>query len=190
MRLLVALDDKLHIIPCGAPVEEFQLTNSTTVRKTCHFLSVARFVPVKGPLFTLRAFEHCFRENADIRLTMVGDGPLLKRAKAFVEKRGIDEAVVLPGQRTIDEVREHMADSDVFVQHSITDRIGAVEGWGVSLAEAASSGLPIVATNHGGIPDQVIDKNTGFLVPEGDWWAMAERMLMLAKDSKLRQSMG
>jgi glycosyltransferase involved in cell wall biosynthesis len=78
----------------------------------------------------------------------------------------------------------------VFLHPSVTTPLGQVEGWGVALAEAAASGLPVVATRSGGIPDQVVDGVTGLLVDEHDVEGLARAMEELAEDPELRQRMG
>lgn len=180
---------KLHVVPCGAPLDFFS-SPAETLRQPCQFLSVARFIPGKGPLLTLRAFSRCLQSDPSLHLTMIGEGPLLEVATALVAELGLSDAVDLLGPRSLEEVRQWMSRSAVFLQHSITSSSGWVEGWGVSLAEAAASGLPVIATNHGGIPDQVIDGETGFLIREGDWEAMAEKMLLLVRDPIRRHAMG
>ena len=94
------------------------------------------------------------------------------------------------GAQPINVVHEYLARSSVFLQHSIQTEDGWIEGWGVSIAEAAGAGIPIVATRTGGIPDHVIDGITGLLVEQKDWRGMALAMNRLARDPNLRLSMG
>jgi glycosyltransferase involved in cell wall biosynthesis len=87
-------------------------------------------------------------------------------------------------------VRNILAESDVYVQHSIVSSRGSTEGFGVSIAEASSCGLPVVVTRCGGIEDQVADGETGYCVPQKDVEAMAKRMTELAADRDLRKRLG
>ncbi|MBI2372700.1 MAG: glycosyltransferase [Deltaproteobacteria bacterium] len=180
---------KLHVIPCGAPVSKVSASPWVTA-ESCRFLAVGSMTPVKGPLLTLRGFRRCVRRFPEVSMTMIGGGALLAAARRWVRRHGLSSRVSLLGARPFTEVLAHLLTSSAFVQHSITTRVGAIEGWGVSLAEAAAAHLPIVATCHGGIPDQVIDGVTGFLVKEGDWRAMGDRMCELAEDPSLRARMG
>jgi len=180
---------KLHLIPCGAPIDEFPLGDEVE-SQPCKFLAVSSFTPVKGVLYTLRAFAQCAGQCPGVTLTMIGAGKEFQKSRSWVKRAGLSNNVHFLGDQPIGVVQEYMANSAVFVQHSIITRIGHVEGWGVSMAEAASSGMPVVATNHGGIPDHVIDGVTGFLVEERDWEAMAEQMVLLAKSPALRRKMG
>ena len=83
-----------------------------------------------------------------------------------------------------------MNGADVFVQHSITDsHTGDQEGLPVAVLEAMASGLPVVATRHAGIPEAVVEGETGYLVEEGDIGAMAGHIARLAEDHTLRSKM-
>jgi glycosyltransferase involved in cell wall biosynthesis len=77
-----------------------------------------------------------------------------------------------------------------FVQHSVEASNGDSEGTPVGILEAGASSLPVVATRHAGIPDVVVEGQTGFLVDERDTTAMAAQMLRLAQDSELAARLG
>lgn len=180
---------KLHVIPVGVPLGEFPPSNFVG-RQPCRFLAVSRLVPVKGPLVTLEAFRLVHEKRPDTHLTFVGGGPLRRAMMRFVRGHGLQEAVSLSGPMHIGEVRREFLEASVFVQASLTDEAGAVEGWGVSLAEALATALPAVVTRSGGMTDLVRDQHNGFLFEEGDSQGMAERMLRLADDPELRVLMG
>ncbi len=179
---------KLSIIPCGAPIE--RTLPSLERKEGCHFITVGRMTSVKGPLFTLRAFAHCYDTEKSVSLTMIGDGPLLKPALRLVRRLRIEHKVTFLGRQPFRIVANELRQSHVCLQHNITTRLGQVEGWGVAVAEAQAVGLPVIGTDHGGLPDQIVHGETGYLVPEGDWRAMGERMIHLARDPELRERMG
>ncbi|MEJ2683144.1 MAG: glycosyltransferase family 4 protein [Candidatus Sulfobium sp.] len=181
--------EKISIIPCGAPVEELSISGNVE-KQPCKFLTAASFTPMKGSLYTLRALARCVEQCPDVTLTMIGDGKEYRKALNWVRRHDLSQKIHMLGFQSNKVVHEHMAKAGVFLQHSITTNIGHVEGCPVSLAEAAASGLPIVATTHGGIPDEVIDGETGFLVEERNWEAMAEKMIFLANNPEKRKEMG
>jgi len=181
--------EKLHVIPCGADITEFSISGEVE-KQPCSFLTVASFTPVKGSLFTLKAFEACVKQRPETTLTMIGEGMEFSKAKRWAKKIGLSDKVNFLGYQPINIVRDYMAKSNVFLQHSNITSKGHIEGWGISLAEAASSGMPVIATSHGGIPDQVINGRTGFLVEERDWKAMGDKMILLARNPQLRLKMG
>jgi glycosyltransferase involved in cell wall biosynthesis len=88
------------------------------------------------------------------------------------------------------QVAALMQQSGIFVQHSLVPESGDSEGTPVSILEAGASGMPIVATKHGGIVDAVLHDETGFLVEEGDVEGMAEYMYLLLSDSELANQLG
>jgi colanic acid/amylovoran biosynthesis glycosyltransferase len=154
------------------------------------FLSVGRFVAKKGPLLTLAAFALAARDLPELQLVMVGEGPLLAQAHQRAIQLGIAERVRFAGLRTPAEVAELMRHSRGFLQHSLTAPDGDQEGSPVAVMEAQLSGLPVVATWHAGIPDVVIDGETGILVPEGDWKAMGKAISRLAADPAFAERLG
>jgi len=84
-----------------------------------------------------------------------------------------------------------MDEADIFVQHSMTDpETGDEEGLPVAILEAMSAALPVVSTRHAGIPEAVVDGSTGYLVNEGESAAMAERLIILARNHDLREPLG
>jgi glycosyltransferase involved in cell wall biosynthesis len=153
-------------------------------------LSVARFVEKKGPLLTLKAFSkiHAIRRGA--KLVMVGDGPLLSEAKAFVSNNGLEGSVEFLGACPREETMAQFLTAAVFLQHSITAKNGDTEGFGITLVEAMASGIPVVATRHNGFVETVEHGRTGFLVPEFDVQGMAEATLRLLNSPELGKSMG
>jgi colanic acid/amylovoran biosynthesis glycosyltransferase len=180
--------EKVHYNPCGMDATIFYGSDPAKAPPT--FLTTGRFVDKKGPHLTLLAFSHVLAKVPDARLIMVGDGPLLDICTSLTKAWGIDKAVEFPGPQSHQEVATLMRRVRAFVQHSRVPVSGDSEGTPVAISEAGGAGLPVVATRHGGIPDVVEDGVTGFLVPEGDVPAMAERMLRLAQDPQLAAQMG
>lgn len=83
-----------------------------------------------------------------------------------------------------------MKKSEIFLQHSVTDESGDEEGLPVAILEAMAYALPVIATRHAGIPEAVIERETGLLVDERDTSAMSEALVTLALDKTRRANMG
>ena len=182
---------QLVISPSGADEQRFQ--GATPASMPPRFLAVGRFVAKKGPMDTLEAFaslRHLSHHGDDCRLVMVGDGPLLPDVRERARQLGLEQMVQFPGVLAPDAVAKEMRRARVFVQHSRTAEDGDEEGCPVSVMEAQLCGLPVVATRHGGIPDVVVDQQTGRLVEEGDRMAMAEAMALLADRPDLAGAWG
>lgn len=181
--------ENISLIPCGVPIEEF-MPSAIVAEQPCVFLSVGRFVPKKRHDYVLRAFAKCREVFPDARLTIIGSGSQEPACRQLAKDLDVHSSVAFLGKQGIERVKLEMLRSSVFVQHSVTSEDGDMEGWPVSIAEAAASGLPIIATRHAGINQQVDDGVTGVLVDEHDWEAMGDAMIRLAHDSTLRQQLG
>ncbi len=189
---LGASPDRLLISPSGANPELFH--GSVPDQAPPRLLAVGRFVAKKGPLQTIRAFSELCRtlcsEDPQPSLWMVGDGPLLRQAQALVQTLALQERIHFLGVRPQEQVAELMREVRGFVQHSMVAPDGDSEGNPVAVMEAQLSGLPVVATRHAGIPEVVLDGQSGFLVEEGDETAMAQAMAQVLQDPDLAARLG
>ncbi len=134
--------------------------------------SVGRVQDVKDHASLVDAFlllrEQLPQQRAALRLAIVGDGPLLPAIRAKVAAAGIADLVWLPGART--DVADILRNLDVFAMSSIA------EGTPGSALEAMASGLPVVGTRVGGIPEVIEDGVTGFVVPPSNPQALADAL--------------
>jgi glycosyltransferase involved in cell wall biosynthesis len=185
---LGAPSDKVVFNPYGIELEDFK--GARPDRNPPIFLAVGRFVDKKGPQFTIRAFSKTASAVPGSQLIMVGDGPLLGSCSELVSRLGLDANVSLVGSRPHADVARLMAGSRCFVQHSVTPASGDMEGTPLAILEAMASGLPVVATRHGGILDVVREGISGFLVDERDVETMADAMLAIASDLKTAAAFG
>jgi glycosyltransferase involved in cell wall biosynthesis len=185
---LGASPDKVRYIPCGVDCEQFG--GAEPAQAAPVFLAIGRFVEKKAPDLTIAAFAKVYRECPQARLRMVGDGPLLAQCRSLAKELNVDDAVTFLGERTHGAVADEMRRARCFVQHSVEAPSGDCEGTPLGILEAGASALPVVSTRHAGIPDVVVDGETGFLVAEKDVNGMAEQMLRLARDPELARSLG
>lgn len=181
--------DKLSVIPCGVPVEEF----SSKIKENLdsfNFLAVGRLIPKKSPFDLVKAFELCADSCEKVLLKIIGGGILERKLHSYISTSRHSKRIVLMGSQPIDVVRKEMSEANVFVQHSVTADNGDTEGWPVAVAEAMASGLPVISTKHPGIVDQVVHGVTGFLVDEFDVVAMGKYMLELVNNPLKSRKLG
>lgn len=155
------------------------------------FLSVGRLVEKKGTAVMLHALRRC-REavpDRDVRLLLIGDGPLHGTLKRLAADLGVDGAVHFAGAQEHSAVIAATQAADGFLCPSVTAADGDCEGVPVALQEAMAFGLPVLATSHGGIPELVRDRQSGLLVPERDPAALAAGMAALVTDGALRRNL-
>ena len=183
-------EDRTHLIPCGVPTAEFTPPPRNPNNESLQFICVSRLIEWKGQHIAIDAFADIAEKIPGAKLVIVGDGPDEDSLRQKTRKLGVAERVEFTGSCSPESVKQHLRQSDVFLQHSLTHPSGWGEGFGVSIAEASSTGLPVVVTPCGGIADQVVDGETGIIVPERDRAAMARAMLELATSPDLRRQMG
>ncbi len=158
--------------------------------ETSTILHVARLVEVKGSRYLIRAFAAAANTHPELQLVIIGEGPLKRRLRGLAESLGVGRKVLFLGARPHAEVLGWMRKAQMLVLPSVRTSTGRVEGLGLVSLEAAASGVPVIGTRQGGIPEGVIDGRTGFLVPERDAEALARRMIELLDDSTVRARMG
>lgn len=160
-----------HVIPSGVDVRRF----CPGEKKPGSFLAVGRMVEKKAPEITLRAFATA-AQGRPAHLTFVGDGPLLARCRDLANALGIGDQVTFAGAQPHDVVREHLARTEVFLQHSVTAKDGNTEGLPTAIQEAMAAGCIPISTRHAGIPEAVDHGTTGFLVEEWDEAGFADHI--------------
>ncbi len=154
------------------------------------FIGLGRFVNKKAPYYTIMAFKQLVAGYPNAKLVIGGQGELYETCKNLVRYHKLEDQVLLPGVLTREDFLKYLEKGLAFVQHSVTALNGDQEGTPVAILEASATGLPVIATIHAGIPDVIIDGETGFLVPEHDVEAMAKKMRILLEDKALALELG
>jgi glycosyltransferase involved in cell wall biosynthesis len=180
--------ERIFLIHYGVEGDFFRAVNAAANPPT--FVAVGRFVDKKAPHLTLLAFRQAVEECPESSLVMVGDGPLLPACQELARALGLEGRVLFTGILEPARVVELFGRARAFVQHSVTAPSGDSEGTPVAVLEAGASALPVIATRHAGIPDVVIDGQTGLLTDEFDLSGMAQHMIRLAKDPDLAGRLG
>lgn len=145
-------------------------------------VTVGRLVPQKGIKYLLTAATHVLRELPSAQFLIVGDGPLRRDLEVAAEKLGIHKKVVFIGFR--EDIHDILVASDVVVLPSLT------EGLPLVALEAMAAGKPLVGTAVGGIPEVVVDRETGFLVPPRKPIPLAHAILFLLTNKEAALQMG
>jgi L-malate glycosyltransferase len=182
---------KLLYIPNGVEIPEERKINFSLLNRV---VTVARLSLEKGVDVLLSAFAICRRKRKDLKLIVVGDGPLKSELKAASRSSGIEDSVEFTGTRI--DIKGCLKSADIFVLPSRT------EGMPNALLEAMSYGLPCIATNVGGNSELlglvkqsisagefVLGRN-GLLVNSEDIKGLSKAVLCLAEDLHLRKALG
>jgi colanic acid/amylovoran biosynthesis glycosyltransferase len=153
-------------------------------------VQACRFVEKKGLTTTLRAFAEIGRDFPGARLVLIGEGPLRESLTGLAAGLGVGDRVRFTGFLEPAAVRDVLQASHLFFHPSETPPDGNREGVPNSLLEAMATGLPALATRHGGIPEAVTDGVSGHLVAERDAPALAAAALGLLRDPARLAAMG
>ena len=181
---------KLRLQRTGIPLDAWPfLARPQPADGAWHFVQACRLVPKKGLRTTLQAFAEIAGRYPNSTLTLAGDGPLREALRHAAVSAGLADKVRFPGFLDQDALRRLIYSAHAFFHPSETPADGNREGVPNALLEAMASGLPILATQHGGIPEAVTHGASGHLVPEGDAPALAHAALDLLADASRYQTM-
>lgn len=182
--------EKINKIPLGVDIGKFRYRERALDREHIYLVTVGRFVEFKGYEYALKAFSVLVENDNRFVYRIIGDGELSAQMHALATELGISERVEFLGALTSDRVVQYLHDSDIFILPGIVASDGRVETQGMVLLEAQASGLPVVASNIGGIRESVVDNESGFLVPPKDISAIVDRIRYLVVNPDRLSAMG
>ena len=180
VRSLGASVNRLTVIPNGVDTKRFSPIERAPQPERVIF--VGRLVFNKGPQFLLEAAPRVLASFPETRFSFVGDGPMRDDLETRARELAIDHAVDFLGHR--EDVEEHLATSTVFVRPSL------LEGFSLTILEAMSCGLPVIATPAGGTAEVLEDGTNGYLVQPRDVSALAETIVRVLVDPRGAVAMG
>ena len=180
---------KIRINRTGVPMDGFPyFERFPPADGAWRMIQASRFIEKKGLEITLKAFANFREKYPNAELVLAGEGPLESRLKETAQRLGIAQAVCFPGFLGQGELAAAYRSAHLFLHPSQTTEAGDQEGVPNSMLEAMASGLPVVATLHGGIPEAVESKQDGLLVPERDSRALAAALLEIADNEGIYQT--
>jgi colanic acid/amylovoran biosynthesis glycosyltransferase len=185
-------EDKIRLHRTGIPLAEIPFRLRVWPNDGAwKFLQAGRLIEKKGFQTSLRAFAVFGAKNPGAAFTIAGEGPLLIELKNLARELGVGERVRFVGFLSQAQLREQFYESHIFLHPSELGGDGNQEGVPNSMLEAMASGLPVFATNHGGIPEAITPEVSGVLVEERahaalaaalfDWTNRPEALAQLAR---------
>jgi len=151
---------------------------------------VARLVEKKGTRYLIDAIGHLRLRFPEVVVDIIGEGPLRSSLEERAKALGLEKNVRFHGVQSNDVVRETLKGATALVLPSVTAASGDAEGLGLVLLEASASGVPVIGTRHGGIPEVVIENESGILVAERDSKMLAEAIEALVSNGPLQRRLG
>jgi colanic acid/amylovoran biosynthesis glycosyltransferase len=171
-------EKKIRVHRAGIPLGEIPYARRVWPNDgSWRFLQAGRLIEKKGVGTSLRAFAAFQKRDPRASFTIAGEGPMHEKLKTLARELGIERHVRFAGFLSQAELREQFSRSHIFLHPSELGRDGNQEGVPNSMLEAMASGLPVFATDHGGIPDAIENGVSGVLVREGDHKALAAALL-------------
>ncbi len=167
---------RLNVVHCGIDPVKFP-DPSTVPKGTPRLVSIGRFSEQKGQLVLIEAMAKIAAQHPKAHLTLIGDGDMRPEIEAAITQYGVHEHVALTGWLSEEDVRSELAIAQALVMPSFA------EGLPMVIMEAMAAGRPVIATYIAGIPELVLDGQTGWLVPAGDVAALVAAVDRLAVTS-------
>ena len=182
-------EDKFQVIPFGVDINFFKPLNTPKNEEVFQILSVGYLIERKGFKYLIKAVKKVLKEYNNVTLKIIGSGPLKNKLQYLITELKLVNQVKLIGNVSDNELLHLYNSSDLFILPSITDTQGNTEGLGVVLLEAMACELPVIGSKVGGIPDIIIDNETGLLVNEKDILELSMKIKYLIDNKELRQKL-
>jgi len=180
--------DHVRRIYNGLDLAEFGRTDFSSTPPL--IIAVGRLIPKKGFGDLIRACALLAEHGKLFRCEIIGEGPLKDELRRQIDELGLQNNVVLTGAKPQTQLRGRLAAANVFVLPSVIDPDGGMDNLPTVIMEAMATGLPVVSTNIGGIPEMIVENETGFLVQPGDVAAMSDAIERVINDSSSAARLG
>ncbi len=182
---------KIHRVYNGMDLGNFlNASPKAATGAAIEILSVGRLVAFKGFDYLIEACEQLRQRSIQFHCEIIGDGPLHENLQHQIAELRLGHLVTLAGALPQDCVLEKLHGCDIFALASTTDENGASDIFPTVILEAMASARPVVSTTLAGIPESVVDKETGLLVPPGESALFANALETLCRDAELRSRCG
>jgi colanic acid/amylovoran biosynthesis glycosyltransferase len=152
--------------------------------------TIGRLVEKKGVEYAIRAVAKVVSIHPNLEYNIIGDGILGENLQQLIQTLNLSDKVKLLGWKNEQEIIEILNQTHIFIAPSVTAQDGNQDAPINVLKEAMAMGLPVISTTHGGIPELVADGVSGFLVPERDAEAIAEKLSYLIEHPEVWTAMG
>ncbi len=180
--------DKIVTIPNGVDTTQFKPTTKKRSKHQIFFLSVLdKFHKYKGLDYLLEALVEVKKTIPDVKLVVGGKGELLDYYKQKTKEMNLEDNVEYTGFLKDEEVVEYYATSELFILPSISS---LQEGFGIVVLEALSCKTPVISTDIVGVADDVIETNSGIIIPPKDVEKLTDSIIEILIDEDLQATMG
>ena len=156
-------------VPMGVNLSNFPYVDRRVkTNETFRIITVGRLSEEKGHEYLIRAVASLLKKGYNISLRIVGAGPLEKKLRNVILEESSSNNICLTGSMSSRLVFQELKKSNLFVLSGVIAETGSTEGQGMVLIESQATGLPVVCSDIGGMPDTIIDRKTGLLCCQKD----------------------
>ena len=180
--------DRIHRIYNALNLGEFRRADFSSAPPL--IVAVGRLIDKKGFADLIQACRLLMERGISFRCQIFGEGPLEKKLHEQIVELDLQSYVELAGPKPQHEIRSYLAGGTVFVLPSVIDSEGGMDNLPTVIMEAMATGLPVISTAIGGIPEMVIDNETGLLVSAGDARALADAIENVITNPSLARRLG
>jgi glycosyltransferase involved in cell wall biosynthesis len=180
--------NRIHRIYNGLDLSQFGRADFS--RTPPLIIAIGRLITKKGFADLIRVCRLLLERGKSFRCEIIGEGPLEQQLSEQIANLDLQDRIQLPGAKPQHEIRERLAAASVFVLPSVIDPDGGMDNLPTVIMEAMAAGLPVVSTLIGGIPEMVIENETGFLIPPSDVPAIGGAIEKIISDRSLAQKLG
>jgi glycosyltransferase involved in cell wall biosynthesis len=180
--------DRVHRIYNGLDLAEFGRADFSSTPPL--IIAVGRLIPKKGFGDLVRACALLAARGKSFRCEIIGEGQLENELRRQIDELCLQNIVALTGAKPQTQLRGRLAAANVFVLPSVIDPDGGMDNLPTVIMEAMATGLPVVSTNIGGIPEMVVENESGFLVQPGDARALADAIETVINDCSSAARLG
>ncbi len=180
--------DRIHRIYNGLNLAEFKHADFSAAPPS--IVAIGRLIDKKGFADLIHACRSLKDRGKLFRCEIIGEGPLEKELHRQIDQFDLQNCVQLLGAKPQGEIAEHLAAGTVFVLPSVIGADGGMDNLPTVIMEAMATGLPVISTAIGGIPEMVIENETGILVPPHDAGALGRAIEKVIVDLSLAQRLG
>lgn len=185
-------EDKIIVQHLGVDIKKFSFSPRKPPEDgNITILIAGGFREKKGIPYAIKAFTKVKESHPDIKLRILGDGPMRDQIESLITESGISDSVTLLGYQSHSVFLNEAENAHIFMLPSITAQDGDTEGGApVAIIEAQASGLPVISSYHADIPEVVVDGTSALLAPEKDVETLAGHLEYLVEHPEVWERMG
>ncbi len=179
-------EELIDVAPSGLDLSAFPFEQRSNISvDPLRLLTIGRLTEKKGIADGISTLAILRENGLNVRYRIIGEGHLRPTLEAQIESLGLSDYVDMPGAKRHDEIKSEFDQADIFLAPSVTSEEGDQDAPVNTLKEAMALGVPVVATEHGGIPELVHNGLNGWLAPEYNPQALAHQIMKYLDDPGL-----